>query len=70
MKVSRRELARVIGAAAALPAISAISTEAQAQPAGSGEETQSAHELMRANAEAIAKVKLPMAVEPPFHFKA
>jgi len=53
----------MIGAAAALPAV------VEAQPASS-EEAQSAQDLLRANAEAIAKVKLEMAMEPPFHFKA
>jgi hypothetical protein len=31
---------------------------------------KSAQDLMRTNAQQIAKVKLPMATEPAFHFKA
>jgi hypothetical protein len=34
------------------------------------EDLKSAQDQMRANAEQIAKVKLPMATEPAFHFKA
>ncbi len=70
MKVSRRELARTMGAAVVMPAIAAIPIDVQAQPSTSNEETQSARDLLRSNSEAIAKVKLPMATEPPFHFKA
>jgi hypothetical protein len=31
---------------------------------------EAARELMRTNAQQIAQVKLPMATEPAFHFKA
>ena len=34
------------------------------------EESRSAREQMRNNAQQLAKVKVPMAVEPAFHFKA
>jgi hypothetical protein len=39
-------------------------------PAPADADLQSARDQMRANAERIAKVKLPMATEPAFHFKA
>ncbi len=62
MKITRRKLAAVLATSAAAPAI------VTAQP--SDEETQSAHDLLRTNAEALKKIKIPMATEPPFHFKA
>jgi len=66
MKVTRRKMALSLAAAAtAVPTIAI----AQAPPAAD-EETQSAHDQMRNNAQALAKVKLPMPTEPPFHFKA
>jgi hypothetical protein len=34
------------------------------------EDLKSAQDQMRTNAQQIAKVKLPMATEPAFHFKA
>jgi hypothetical protein len=34
------------------------------------EETRSAQDALRNNATQIAKVDIPMATEPPFHFKA
>ena len=65
MEVTRRKLALTLAATAAIPTI------AIAQPhSASDEETQSAHDLMRTNSQALAKVKLPMTTEPPFHFKA
>jgi hypothetical protein len=39
------------------------------QPA-SNADLESARGVMRSNVEQIAKVKLPMATEPAFHFKA
>jgi hypothetical protein len=65
MDVTRRSLARVLAAAAVAPKIS----EAQ-QPPSTDADLQSARDRMRSNAELIAKVKLPMAVEPAVHFKA
>jgi hypothetical protein len=61
-------MARMLAATTAIPSI-VIPVEAQA-PADSDEETRSAHDLMRSNAQALAKVKLPMATEPAAHFKA
>jgi len=68
MNVTRRNMARMLAATTAIPAL-AIPAAAQA-PADSDEETRSAHDLMRSNAQALAKVKLPMATEPAVHFKA
>jgi hypothetical protein len=52
-------------------------TVAAAVPQASGSQTpapdadlDSAREQMKANAQQIAKVKLPMATEPAFHFRA
>jgi hypothetical protein len=73
MNVTRRNMARMLAATTAIPvlAISVVPTPADAQaPADSDEETRSAHDLMRSNAQALAKVKLPMATEPAVHFKA
>jgi hypothetical protein len=68
MNVTRRNMARMLAATTAIPA---VVTRADAQtPAGSDEETRSAHDLMQTNAQALAKVKLPMATEPAAHFKA
>jgi hypothetical protein len=53
-------------AAAAAAAQSGISQT----PPPSDADLQSAREQMRTNAQQIAKVKLPMATEPAFHFKA
>lgn len=64
MDLSRRTLARVLIASTAMPA-------AAAPPqAGADEETLSAHEALRASAQQIAKVDLPMDTEPAVHFKA
>jgi hypothetical protein len=73
MNVTRRNMARMLAATTAIPvlAVSAapVSDAAQA-PADADEETRSAHDLMRSNAQALANVKLPMAAEPAVHFKA
>ena len=68
MSVTRRKMARMLAATTAIPVL-AISAEAQAF-SDSDEETRSAHDLMRSNAQALAKVRLPMATEPAVHFKA
>ncbi len=64
MKITRRKLAAVLASSAAAPVI----VTAQA-PASADEETQSAHDQLRTNAETLQKIKIPMATEPPFHFK-
>jgi hypothetical protein len=63
MKVTRRSLARIL-AAATVPQ----TARPQEQPVN--EDLKSARDEMRANTEQIAKVKLPIATEPAFHFKA
>jgi pyocin large subunit-like protein len=65
MAVSRRSLARMLAGAAA----AAQTGVSQTAPV-TDEDLKSAQDQMRANAEQIAKVKLPMATEPAFHFKA
>jgi hypothetical protein len=73
MKITRRKLAMLAAAAplatVAVPGV-AIPAEAQTPPADSDEETRSARELMRNNAQALAKVKMPITTEPAVHFKA
>jgi hypothetical protein len=66
MAVTRRSLARVLAAAAAVSRTGVSQTN---QPA-SNADLESARNQMRTNIEQIAKVKLPMATEPAFHFKA
>jgi hypothetical protein len=74
MNVTRRKLARMIASTTALTGIAIAGTpipaEAQAPAADSDEETRSAHELLRNNTQALAKVKMPMTTEPAVHFKA
>ena len=65
MAVTRRSLAHMLAAAAAATQTGVSQTAPAADP-----DMQSARDQMRANAESIAKVKLPMATEPAFHFKA
>lgn len=65
MAVTRRSLARMMAAAAAAAQAGVSQT---APPANA--DMQAARDQMRANAEQIAKVKLPMATEPAFQFKA
>jgi hypothetical protein len=67
MNITRRKLA-MLAASAPLVTV-AVPAEAQA-PADSDEETRSAHELLRTNTQALAKVRVPIAAEPAFHFKA
>jgi hypothetical protein len=62
MNVTRRTLAKIV-AAAAVPVSAAAQSDAD-------EETRSAHDALRNNATQIGKVEIPMATEPPFHFKA
>jgi hypothetical protein len=74
MNVTRRKLARMIASSTALTGIAiagaSVSAEAQTPAANSDEETQSAHDLLRNNAQALAKVKMPITTEPAVHFKA
>ncbi len=61
MKVTRRKL---FAAPLAVPAI------AQTAPATPEDEIQAARESLRRNADALAKVKVPVETEPAFLFKA
>ena len=65
MKVSRRSLGKILVAAA--PAAVLAQTP---QPPSPNDDAKSAHDAMRNNLSLIAKVKIPMAVEPAFRFKA
>ena len=58
MAVTRRELAGVLAAAAAIGAPQAID-----------EETRSAQEALQQNAQQLDKIPLPIATEPASHFK-
>jgi hypothetical protein len=64
MKVTRRSIARMLAAAAAVP------QSATSQTPSPDADLDSAREQLKTNAHQIAKVKLPMAIEPAFHFKA
>jgi len=59
--VTRRSLARMLAVATVTPQAGV------SQPADA--DLESARELLRTNEAQIAKVKLPMATEPAFHFK-
>jgi hypothetical protein len=63
MKVTRRSLAQML-------AVAAVPRTASSQEPPVNEDLNSAREQMRTNIQQIAKVKLPMATEPAFHFKA
>jgi hypothetical protein len=64
MKVTRRTLGRVLVATATATTLGAT------PQADADEESRSAHEALRNNAEQLKKVALPMATEPAFTFKA
>jgi hypothetical protein len=67
-KITRRTLAAALGPAAMA---SLIEAQKPAPAADSpAEELRIARERIRNNADALAKVKLPMATEPAFQFKA
>ena len=51
-------------------AVAAAAPQAGVAQAPANADLESARELMKTNLEQIAKVKLPMATEPAFHFKA
>jgi len=69
MLVTRRKLAHMLTAAAAVT--STVEAFPQAAPAPStDDDLRSARADLRSNAARIAQVKLPMSTEPAFHFKA
>lgn len=53
-----------------LAAAAAAPQAGSSQTASPDADLESAREQMKASAQQIAKVKLPMATEPAFHFKA
>lgn len=63
-KVTRRSLARMLAAAAAVP------QAATSQSPSPDADLDSAREQLKNSAQQIAKVKLSMATEPACHFKA
>lgn len=65
MDVTRRSLSRIVLAAAAAAQVGVAQNTTPDNP-----DLQSARELLQKNLQLIAKVKLPMATEPAFHFKA
>jgi len=74
MDVTRRSVARILAATAAVPALVLNESVAQTPPPAPSSspdaELDTARALMRANAQKLAQVKLPMAVEPAFKFRA
>ena len=65
MKLTRRKLAALAAAAVAAP----VPAPAQ-QPSGGEDLLKTKRDQMQANAAAMAGVKVPMATEPAFQFKA
>jgi hypothetical protein len=73
LEVTRRTLARllassVVATGASVPAV--LLAETSQTAADSDDDQKMAAEQMRASAQQLDKVKLPMATEPAFHFKA
>lgn len=66
MDVSRRKAAQTLAALAAIQ----FDAVAQTPAADSDADLKAARDQLRANAEQIAKVPLPMATEPAFRFRA
>jgi hypothetical protein len=66
LKMTRRDLATVLGSAASVAAV-----RAQDPPASQPEDLNAAaKDQLRKDAEAMAKVDLSMSTEPAFQFKA
>jgi hypothetical protein len=64
MNVTRRSLVHLLTAA------TAVSASVAAQAPSTDDDLKIQRDQMRANFESLAKVPIPMAVEPAFHFKA
>ena len=60
----------MIAAAAVAPRVGIAQGVAQPDQPASNADLESARGQMQTNFQQIAKVKLPMATEPAFHFKA
>jgi len=68
MKLTRRELAAALTSAAALAQTPAPQrTPAERTPEA---ELQAARDQVKANAEALTQLEVPMRIEPAFQFKA
>lgn len=66
IKITRRDLASVLGSAAGAAVV-----HAQQTPASQPEDLNAmAKDQIRKDTEALAKVDLPMSTEPAFQFKA
>ena len=66
LKMTRRDLAAVLGSAAGVAAV-----RAQDSPPGQPEDLNAAaKDQLRKDAEAMAKIELSMSTEPAFQFKA
>jgi hypothetical protein len=62
MVITRRKLAGILAAS--------VPVAVAAPQAASDDDNKSAHDQMQNNAQQLAKVAVPMATEPAFHFKA
>ena len=69
MQVTRRSIPRIL-AARMLAVAAAVPQAAPSQTLPPDAELEAAREPLKTSAQQIAKVKLPMATEPAFHFKA
>ena len=70
MAVTRRSLAKMIAVVAAAPRVGIAQGVVQPDQPAANADLEAARGQMRTNFQQIAKVKLPMATEPAFHFKA
>jgi hypothetical protein len=66
MQVTRRSLARILAASAAVP----LQAVAQTPSPDSDDELRAARDRMRNDAAILAKFPLPKTTEPAFRFKA
>ena len=64
MKLTRRQLAAVVSAAAIADA------QTTQRPAGAADAMETARQRLKASADALAHEPVPMDIEPAFQFKA
>jgi len=69
-KITRRQLAGVINAAAVSVSLEVVAANAQTPPAAGQDWDSAARESHRQNSAALAKFEIPMSLEPAFQFKA
>jgi hypothetical protein len=67
MKFTRRAIARMLATTAAIPTVAPVVATPQAE---TSDPARPAREQFEKNTQQMAQVKVPMATEPPFHFKA